>query len=102
MQSKPHLGLTRPLILTAALLSASSLAACGTHPSAKINVATEFRKPCVGATTPMRTQADDDAFKMAQERALQECDSKRVGLVNLIDKAQRKPKPWWALHKPDS
>jgi len=50
----------------------------------------------------MRTQADDDAFKMAQESALQECDSKRVGLVNLIDKAQRKPKPWWALHKPDS
>jgi hypothetical protein len=42
----------------------------------------------------MRTVGDLATFAVRQERALVECESKRVGLVGIIDAAQPEP-PWW-------
>ena len=103
MQSKPCLALRRPLILIAVLACASSLAACETAPrSASILIPQSFREPCKGATSPMNTQADIDVFMVRQEAALQTCEAKRLGVVELVDKAQVKPKRWWDFRAPDS
>lgn len=50
----------------------------------------------------MNTQADIDVFMVRQEAALQTCEAKRLGVVELVDKAQRKPKRWWDFRAPDS
>lgn len=68
---------------------------------AQIKVASTFRQPGVGPTSPMKTQADQYAFMVRQERALGECEAKRAGLVNLIDAAAPKRK-WWQFRKPES
>jgi len=34
-------------------------------------------------------------FSVQQEAALQSCEAKRAGIVDLVDKAQAKPNSWW-------
>ena len=91
------------MIQIAALSSAIVLAGCASAPpSASIKIPQSFREPCKGATSPMNTQADIDVFMVRQEAALQTCEAKRLGVVELVDKAQVKPKRWWDFRAPDS
>lgn len=41
----------------------------------------------------MRTQADDDTFKVQQEAALKACDARGTALVEIIDGANGALKP---------
>lgn len=79
--------------------SAIVLAGCATSPSAPtLTVPKTLREPCKGPTSPLRTQADDDALKVRYEEALGACSKRGDTLVELIDGANAvvaKPKRKW-------
>lgn len=57
-----------------------------------------FRAPCLGpATDGVQTVGDLASFSLRQEAALQSCEAKRAGIVDLVDKAQKPLKPWWKV-----
>lgn len=45
-----------------------------------------LRAPCKGPTTPLRTQLDDDRYKIRMEAALAKCSDRGDKLVGIIDK----------------
>lgn len=57
--------------------------------------------PSVSGADQVRTAGDLAAFSIRQEEALMNCDKRRAAVVELVDRAQEKPK-WWRFHKPDS
>lgn len=96
--SRPHQGPTRPWPLIAGLCCVLSLPACAALPSAPtIHVPQALREPCRGPTTPLRTQADDDTYKVRMEAALAGCSSRGDTLVQIIDGAQPKKRKRFGL-----
>jgi hypothetical protein len=62
------------------------LSACASNPSAPhLTVPQTLRAPCKGPTSPLRTQADDDALKVRYEEAIVACSKRGDTLVELID-----------------
>jgi hypothetical protein len=80
----------RRLCLTAScLLGALALTACAVAP--KPVIPQPFREPCVGPDTPVKSIGDMGVFSVMQEVVIQDCESKRAGLVKLLEPPTKKP-----------
>ena len=104
MRSNPRRAQRLPFRLMFSTLGAVGLTACGTvTPQAQLNIPSLLREHCPLANKVGVTSIGDlGSFSVRQDEATINCDARRAAVVEMIDKAQEKPKrKWWRFGKPD-
>ena len=104
MRSNPRRAQRLPFRLMFSTLGAVGLTACATvTPESSVIIPSLLREPCPLANKVGVTSIGDlAAFSIRQDEATVNCDGRRAAVVELIDKAQEKPKrKWWRFGKPD-
>jgi hypothetical protein len=62
-----------------------------------VTIPETLRAPCKGPKTPLRTQRDDDRYKIGMEAALAKCSDRGDKLVEIIDETNPKRKKRFGL-----
>lgn len=86
-----------PQPLTSSILAFAMLCAlpgCASQPRAPtITVPSTFREACASPTSPLLTLGDLGALSVRQKEAIDACNAKRAGLVEIIEGANKATAP---------